>query len=168
MWQFRTSRRRRSPDVPARSAGGPLARWSVIRIPRITLCSILAVVVAALTGVAGADPKREVPDYDGRGNPDADGGSWALWIPRIVLSPLYVVNEYVLRRPLGAVVSHAERARWADTVKGIFTFGKGDRNLLAPTALYDFGLLPAVGFYYPGAGIFSADNQLPGHAPYCR
>jgi hypothetical protein len=125
---------------------------------------MLAALVVASGGVAGADPKREVPDYDGRGNPDADAGSWALWIPRVVLSPLYLVNEYVLRRPLGALVSHAERERWADTVAGIFTFGKGDRNLIVPTALYDFGLLPAVGFYYAGDQIWAPDNQLRIHA----
>ena len=120
--------------------------------------------MAASSGLAGADPKREVPDYDGRGNPDADADSWALWIPRIVLSPLYLVNEYVLRRPLGALVSHAERERWADTVVGIFQFGKGDRHLIVPTALYDFGLLPCVGFYYAGDQIWAADNQLRLHA----
>jgi hypothetical protein len=124
----------------------------------------MLVMVAAFGGIAGADPKRDVPDYDGRGNPDADAGSWALWIPRILLSPLYAVNEYVLRRPVGALVSHAERERWADTVKGIFTFGEGDRSLIVPTALYDFGLLPSVGFYYAGYRMFAADNQLRIHA----
>ena len=156
-------RARRWRDVPGRSAGGRLARWSVIRAPRTTLCSILVLLGAALAGTAGADPKREVPDYDGRGNPDADAGSWALWIPRILLSPLYAVNEYVLSRPLGALVSHAERERWADTVAGIFTFGEGDRQLIVPTALYDFGLLPCVGFYYAGDWIWAPDNQLRIH-----
>lgn len=33
-----------------------------------------------------ADPKRDAPDYDGRGNTDTDAGSWALWIPRLALS----------------------------------------------------------------------------------
>jgi hypothetical protein len=151
-------------DIPGRSRGGRLAHGSVIRTRRTTLCSIVAALVAAFSGVAGADPKREVPDYDGRGNPDADAGSWALWIPRIALSPLYVVNEYALRRPLGALVSHAERERWADTAARIFTFGGSERNLIVPTALYDFGLLPAVGFYYAGDRIWAPDNQLRIHA----
>lgn len=164
MWQFRTFAGPRVRGFPGRSAGGRLARWSIIRTPRTTPCSILALLVAALGGAAGADPKRDVPDYDGRGNPDADAGSWALWIPRIVLSPLYVANEYVLRRPLGALITHAERERWAETVMGIFTFGEGDHNLIFPTALYDFGLLPAVGFYYAGDQMLAADNQLRIHA----
>jgi len=105
-----------------------------------------------------------VPDYDGRGNPDADAGSWALWIPRVVLAPLYLIHEYVLRRPLGALVTHAERARWADTAVQIFTFGEHNQNVIVPTALYDFGLLPCVGFYYAGDGVFAEGNDLRVHA----
>ena len=105
-----------------------------------------------------------MPDYDGRGNPDADADGWALWIPRIVLSPLYAAHEYALRRPLGAVVRHAERERWADALIRVFTFGDDSHNLIVPTALYDFGLLPCVGFYYAGDGVIAPDNQLRAHA----
>ena len=121
----------------------------------------------AVVGAPGREApgaKREVPDYDGRGNPDADPGSWALWIPRLVLSPLYLTHEYVLRRPLGALVTHAERERWAEDVVQIFTWGDHNQNLLVPTALYDFGLLPCVGFYYAGDGVFAAGNDLRLHA----
>jgi hypothetical protein len=114
--------------------------------------------------VSHADPKREVPDYDGRGNQDADAGSWALWIPRLALSPLYLTNELVLRQPLGALVRHAERERWADSVVQLFTFGEGGRSLLVPTALFDFGLLPSVGFYYSGEDVFATGNALRVHA----
>jgi hypothetical protein len=117
----------------------------------------------AAGGSIHADPKRSVPDYDGRGNPDADADSWALWIPRIVLSPLYLTNEYVLRRPLGALVRKAERDRWADTFVHLFTFGEGGKNLLVPTALVDFGLLPSVGFYYQGDDFFAPSNVLRLH-----
>jgi hypothetical protein len=105
-----------------------------------------------------------VPDYDGRGNPDADADSWALWIPRIALSPLYLTNEYLLRRPLGALVRKAERDRWADSFVQLFTFGEGGRNLLVPTALFDFGLLPSVGFYYAGDDFLTSGNTLRIHA----
>jgi hypothetical protein len=117
-----------------------------------------------LGAVAHAEPKREVPDYDGRGNQDADADSWALWIPRILLSPLYVANEYVLRRPIGAVVRHAERERWADSVVQLFTFGEGGKSLIVPTALFDFGLLPSVGFYYQGDDLFAHGNSIRLHA----
>jgi hypothetical protein len=163
-------------DVAAAHTGAPgLGRFSeisladalhdpvAIRLSSRSRCGALAVVLATV-GTARADPKREVPDYDGRGNPDADTGSWALWIPRIVLSPLYVTNEYVLRRPLGAFVRRAERDRWADTLSDVFTWGENRKNLIVPTALYDFGLLPCVGFYYSGDDAFVPGNALRLHA----
>ena len=105
-----------------------------------------------------------MPDYDGRGNPDAEAGSWVLWIPRVVLFPLYLTNEYVLRRPIGAFITRAERDHWADTVESVFTFGPKNNNVLYPTALFDFGLLPSVGFYYAGNDFLAADNTLRIHA----
>jgi hypothetical protein len=101
-----------------------------------------------------------VPDYDGRGNAEADAGSWVLWIPRIALSPLYLANEYVLRRPLGAVVTHAERARWADSVAHLFTFGEGDRSSIVPIASFDLGQLPSAGLAYERRDAFVDGNAL--------
>jgi hypothetical protein len=118
----------------------------------------------ALGGATHADPKREVPDYDGRGNPDADAESWPLWIPRILLSPLYVANEYVLRRPLGEFVSHAERRRWTDSLAHLFRFGEGGNSLLAPTATFDYGVLPSVGIYYSRDHVLGRNNALELHA----
>lgn len=126
---------------------------------------ITALIAASVcSAVAHADPKREVPDYDGRGNPDAEAGSWVLWIPRVILFPLYVTNEYVLRRPIGAFITKAERDHWADTVEQVFTFGPKNNNVLYPTALFDFGLLPSVGFYYAGVDFLAKDNTLRVHA----
>ena len=79
--------------------------------------------LVVVEAVAYTNPKREVPDYDGRGNPDAHEDPWPLWIPRVVLAPLYVVHEYGVRRPLGAFVRKAERDHWAYTVESIFRFG---------------------------------------------
>ena len=135
-----------------------------IRLSHTYGAAALAAMLLTATGAAAADPKREVPDYDGRGNPEADVEPWTVWIPRIVLSPLYVANEYGLRRPLGALVRHAERERWAESAIRIFTFGEGNKNLIVPTALYDFGLLPCVGFYYSGDDVFAGGNVLRLHA----
>jgi hypothetical protein len=116
------------------------------------------------SGVSVADPKRETPDYDGRGNTDTEAGSWALWIPRIALTPLHVVHEYVLRRPLGAFVTVAERHHWANAISDLFTFGPGGKNMIIPTALFDFGLLPSVGVYFSGDRAFTAGNAIRLHA----
>jgi hypothetical protein len=122
------------------------------------------VLVLATSSVVAADPKREVPDYDGRGNRDVDADTWALWIPRIALSPLYVVNEYVLRRPIGAFVTVAERRHWVNEISDLFTFGPHSNYILTPTALFDFGLLPSVGVYFAGDGAFVHGNTLRLHA----
>ncbi len=113
-----------------------------------------------LASSASADPKRDSPDYDGRGNEDADGGSWALWIPRIALSPLYVVNEYLIRKPLGKLVTVAEHDRWINTITNIFEFGPDNNSFIVPTALFDFGLLPTVGLYYGADDTIAKDNAM--------
>ncbi|MBA2541767.1 MAG: hypothetical protein H0V17_19140 [Deltaproteobacteria bacterium] len=122
-----------------------------------------AFIVSTNAHESTADPKREVPDYDGRGNEDTEAGSWALWIPRIALSPLYLINEFVLRRPLGALVTTAERRRWANAVIDIFTFGPGGKSTIVPTALFDFGLLPSVGIYLASDDFLTPGNTFRFH-----
>ena len=113
---------------------------------------------------ANADPKRPVPDYDGRGNADADAESWALWIPRALLAPAYVVHEYAVRRPLGALVTHAERERWTSAIRDFFTFGPDQKYMWIPTVFYDFGLRPSVGLHVTAADVFADGNSLGMHA----
>lgn len=144
--------------------GWRFAPAEVIRTS-LTFVSITTVaVLATVSQVSLADPKREVPDYDGRGNQDADADSWAFWIPRILLSPLYVTHEYVVRRPLGAFVSHAERDRWGDSAARMFSFGEGDRSLILPSAAFDAGLLPRVGLFYSREDAFADGNVVQLHA----
>lgn len=127
------------------------------------MLAVLALLARA-GGAAPADPervaKRAVPDYDGRGNPDTDAGSWLLWIPRVLLSPFYVANEYVLRRPLGALVSRAERDRWSDRVAHLFTSGEASKSSVVPIAAIDLGLLPRVGAEYTRDDLFATGNAL--------
>jgi hypothetical protein len=104
------------------------------------------------------DGKRTTPDYDGRPSPPPTPGEVALWVPRVVFFPVYVVTEYLIRRPLGALISAAERGNWATTLMDIFTFGPDHSAGLIPTAFYDFGLQPSVGFYF-----FWNDALVKGH-----
>src|SRR5690349_5664650 len=89
--------------------------------------------VAAAAEPAESSPRRAMPDYDGRGNFEADADHAALWIPRVVLGPLYVVHQYVLRKPIGALVTIAERDRWINTISQLFTFGPDQQFMLIPT-----------------------------------
>jgi hypothetical protein len=142
--------------------GGRFALPRIIRAPTL-LGLVLAATFAAFGSVASAEPKRPIPDYDGRGNQDADADSWVLWIPRVVLSPLYVVNEYVLRRPLGAIVTRAERGHWADAVDAVddsLSFGVGGKSVFLPIFAFDAGTLPSVGLYYAREHIFATAHTV--------
>ena len=112
-------------------------------------CALLACVAAFLTsGSARADePKRAVPDYDGRGPPPTTAGDVAIWVPRIIFSPLYFTSEFILRRPLGALVMAAERSHVPTFLYDLFTFGPDHKAGFAPIALFDFGFNPSVGVY---------------------
>jgi Omp85 superfamily domain len=96
---------------------------------------------------SAASPKRTLPDYDGRGPPPTSAGEVALWVPRVILSPLYVTSEFVVRRPLGALMTSAERSGWPMILYNFFTFGPEHNAGFAPIAFVDFGFLPAVGVY---------------------
>lgn len=119
------------------------------------LALLLAVCCA---GRAAADqPKRPLPDYDGRSDPTT-AGDVLIWVPRVLMSPLYLVSEYVVRRPLGFLVSAAERAQLPSALYELFTFGPDHRAGLLPIAFVDFGFYPSVGLYF-----FWNDALVPHH-----
>ncbi len=125
----------------------------------VTLALLLA--VAPPSAFAGEGDKREVPDYDGRDDPGPDAGEVLLWVPRIIVSPLYFVSEYVIRRPIGWLVTEMERGEWLEAIGEFVTFGGTNAGLI-PTFLFDFGLeagaLPSYGLYF-----FWDDVAADGH-----
>jgi len=108
-------------------------------------------------------PERAVPDYEGRGEAAPGAGEALLWVPRVILSPLYFASEYLLRRPLGAVVSYAEQKGLPALLVDFFTFGPDRKAGIVPTALFDFGFRPSVGFYAFGDDFLFDDNDLRVH-----
>jgi hypothetical protein len=89
--------------------------------------------------------KRDVPDYDGRGEGRTSAGDVVLWIPRVILSPLFAVSEYVLRAPLGALATSIERHNIPKKISNALSFGTDGRVGIYPTGLIDFGLRPSIG-----------------------
>jgi hypothetical protein len=123
------------------------------------LVSLLVLGACASFGApAAAEERREVPDYDGRGEPPTTPGDVLLWGPRVVFAPAYVVSEYVIRRPLGFVIAGAERAGLPGLLYDLFTFGPDRQAGFFPTAYLDFGFQPSVGLY-----TFWDDAFLRGH-----
>jgi hypothetical protein len=124
------------------------------------------VLISALgTGHArGAEPeKRALPDYDGRGRPQTPGQK-ALWVPRVLLSPLYFVSEYLVRRPLGYAITAAEKAELPKALYDFFAFGPDHKAGIVPITLLDFGFEPSVGLYafWDDAGFQGHDLRLRG------
>ncbi|MEP7120528.1 MAG: BamA/TamA family outer membrane protein [Byssovorax sp.] len=81
------------------------------------------------------------------------------WVPRVVLYPAYLVTDFVVRRPLGALTRAVEGAGAGSSGGEIedFSFGTGKRSGLVPTARLDTDFRPTVGvyFYYDRLGIKS-------------
>ena len=104
---------------------------------------------AMTSGIARGDdpPKRTSPDYAARPPAKSTPGEVALWVPRVVFSPVYFTTEYLIRRPLGALISAAERANVPATLYDFFAFGPEHKAGLAPIAFVDFGFNPSVGIY---------------------
>lgn len=127
-------------------------------IRRLIPCLGLAAALMAPRAHAEEQKKRPLPDYDGRGGAPQTPGQKALWIPRILLSPLYLVSEYVIRRPLGAAITAAEKAELPAALYDFFAFGPDHKAGIVPFAFLEFGFKPSVGLY-----AFWDDAGFKGH-----
>ena len=106
------------------------------------------------------DGRRIAPDYDGRARAHKTAGQVALWVPRILLYPLYLISEYVLRKPLGALTKTAEQDQWAKAVQDFLTFDSDHKVGITPSAFIDFGLRPSVGLYFFWDDFIKKGNDL--------
>jgi hypothetical protein len=111
-----------------------------------------------------APEKRPVPDYDGRGGERPTTGDTLLWVPRVVLFPAYVVSEYVIRRPLGWLVTEAERAHIPDALYDFFMLSEEHKIGWVPTFFVDFGFKPSAGVYFFWDDAFTRGNDVRLHA----
>jgi hypothetical protein len=109
------------------------------------------------------DEKRKLPDYGNRGKDPTTFGDVAIWVPRIILSPVYLVTEYGIRWPLGHLIAAAERANVPDLLYNFFFFGPDHRAGFAPVAFIDFGFRPSVGVYTFWDDAFFRGNDLRFH-----
>jgi hypothetical protein len=118
------------------------------------------------TSASTPSPKRVLPDYDGRGAATSTPGNGALWVPRVVLSPLYFTTEWLIRRPLGTAISAAERAGIPNAVYDFFAFGPDHKAGIIPIAFLDFGFNPSVGVYGFWDDAFFKGDDLRVHASF--
>jgi Omp85 superfamily domain len=105
-----------------------------------------------------SDAERTAPDYDNRGDDPTTAGDVLLWAPRIVFSPLYLISEYVIRRPAGALTTFIESENVVKEVEGFLTFGPNGNYGIIPSGLIDFGFRPSIGLYFFGDDVGNAEG----------
>ena len=131
---------------------------------RLTYAVLLAELVLGPAPARAEEPEpRPVPDYDGRGDDPTTAGDVALWVPRLLLSPLYLVSEFVIRRPIGWLVTTAEREQVPEALLSFFQFGPNNEIAIVPTALIDLGFEPSVGIYARWNDFVTGGNKLRLH-----
>lgn len=111
---------------------------------RTVISLAVAMAICSQAARASGDEKRPVPDYDGRGR---DSPSAIVWVPRVLLSPVYVLTEFGVRRPLAVIVPAAERADLPRKVYDFFVFGPDHQAGIVPAGFISFGFQPSVGAY---------------------
>jgi len=109
--------------------------------------SLIVISLLMAAPALAEQPKRSVPSYSGLKETSSTRDA-LLWIPRVALSPLYLVSEFGVRRPLGYLISEAERAHLPQFLYGLFFFGPDHKAALLPIAFVDFGFYPSAGLYF--------------------
>jgi hypothetical protein len=112
---------------------------------------------------AAAEETRELPDYAGR-EQKTSPGDVAIWVPRVALSPVYFVSEFVIRRPFGALISLAERKHVPEALYDFFTLTPDHKVGIVPTFFVDFGFKPSAGVYFFWDDFLASGNDLRIHA----
>ena len=108
----------------------------------------LALALAFACAAARADDvvKRPVPDYDGRGDELTTVGDVLIWVPRVIVAPVYLVTEYLIRRPMKALVVWVEDTRLVE--RAFDFFGIGKPLGFVPTFYFDLRANPHFGIYF--------------------
>ena len=92
-------------------------------------------------------PKRPVPNYDGRGpDPSTEDGA-GTWTARVLLAPLYLTSEYLVREPIGGLMRLSERHDIPRKLYDFFAFGPDHKIGFYPVGFLQFGAFPSIGAY---------------------
>ncbi len=126
------------------------------------IAAFLCGALCRLPDAAAGEKKRDLPDYDGRGTPS--NANVPLLPLKIVFAPVWLVNEVIVRRPLGAVTRAVEKGKLVSKMMDLFTLDKKGNVRLYPSLLLDFGLLPSAGAYFAWDHAMAKENQIRLHA----
>ena len=73
----------------------------------------------------GAPSGEWSASYDGRADPPPRAEDALVWVPRLVLFPVYLTLEYVVRKPVVAFISWAEENHIFERIGDLLTFADG-------------------------------------------
>ena len=102
---------------------------------------------------------RETPNYEGRDSEAAGAGDVLIWVPRVVLFPVHLTLNWLVRKPIVWLITRAEANYFFTRVEKALTFFDGKATLF-PTFLADFGLNPAAGLTYTHSDLFADSNTF--------
>lgn len=102
--------------------------------------------------------KREPQDYDGRPHVSSAAED-ALWIPRVLFFPVYVVTEYVVVTPLRALGHFLETDPEVGGVIKSIIFAPSTVGVI-PSAFVEFGFRPSVGLVFFWNDLFAKGNDF--------
>ena len=114
----------------------------------------------AAAAADGGAPLRERAEFRGQADPPPNTGDVLIWVPRVVLFPAYLATEYVVRAPLGALSTTAEKNDWPAWLFNFFAFAPENRGGIFPTFFLDFGLRPSIGLHFFWDDTFVRDNKF--------
>ena len=106
----------------------------------------------------GPEGRRPLPDYDGRPDPPADAGEVLLWVPRVVVLPMYLLSEYVIRRPWGWTIRKFQDMR--EDAAPNDSFG------IIPAFSLETDMRPSLGLMATWRRVGSRDNDLRFHVGF--
>jgi hypothetical protein len=116
--------------------------------------------------LADGTSQRTAPDYRGQKPPPTTAGDVLIWGPRVILFPVYLATNYVVRAPVGGVATEAEKNNWGNSLFNFFAFGPDHKLGIFPTFLIDFGFRPSVGAHFFWNDAFAAGNNFTTDVAY--
>jgi hypothetical protein len=102
--------------------------------------------------------KRAAQDYDGRED-ETTVAEDALWIPRVLLFPVYAVTEYVVVAPLRFLATTLETDPEVGSVVKSILFAPSTVGVI-PTAFVEFGFRPSVGLVFFWNDLLAKGNDF--------
>jgi hypothetical protein len=121
---------------------------------------------AQAVGKQSDAPRRQVPDYEGRGPEPTTAGDVLIWIPRVLLFLPYLVWEVVIRFPVGALATYGELHDWPTWLFNVFAFGPEHQGGIFPTFFVDFGMRASIGLHFFWNNTFVTGNRVTADAAW--